>query len=313
MRTITLSRLFYFIYLLWNYVSRKSRKGGKKINQPLSVSLELASVCNLQCVECPAGQGKVKRENAFMSVEIAKKIIDRHAKSAFIAQLFFQGEPFLNQQWSKILEYAHSKKLYTIISTNGHFLTAKNCKKLIDSKLNRIIISIDGTTAEVYRQYRRNGRFELVKEGIKRLSTMRNMQKAKYPEIVLQTLLTRETEKQIYNFKELKKELGADSVNFKTMQLYDLSDKNREYWLPQKKRFSRYSSQKKRKAVNCWRALSTAVYTTDGDLVACCFDKSAEFNFGFIDHNPWEADKHKTFLQNLAVGKFVPEICYNCV
>lgn len=313
-KTVTPIRAYHFMDSLWNYTSKQYKHTHKAINQPFSISLEMSSICNLKCAECPSGQGKVKRTNAVMNIETAKKIIDRHAKSAMITQLFFQGEPFFNKHWDQILAYASSKNLYTIINTNGHFLHTENCQKLIDNKLDRIVVSLDGATAETYNRYRKNGQFELVTDGIKQLVKARNMRKVKYPKITMQTLLTRETENQMDEFKKLQKTLGADSVKFKTMQLYDLSNENMEYWLPQNNRHRRYQTQeKKSKKINCWRALTTAVYTSDGDLVSCCFDKTAQHNFGHIDHNPWESEKHRTFLQHMVTGKTIPDICHNCI
>jgi MoaA/NifB/PqqE/SkfB family radical SAM enzyme len=44
------------------------------------------------------------------------------------------------------------KKIYTATSTNAHYLTDAMSKKTIESGLDRLIISIDGTTQETYQQ-----------------------------------------------------------------------------------------------------------------------------------------------------------------
>ena len=53
-----------------------------------------------------------------------------------------------------MVSYAPAKGIYTATSTNGHFLTDEMAKKTVESGLDRLIISIDGTTQEVYEQYR---------------------------------------------------------------------------------------------------------------------------------------------------------------
>lgn len=53
-----------------------------------------------------------------------------------------------------MVQFAASKKVYTATSTNAHFLTKELAEKTVKSGLHRLIISIDGTTQEVYEQYR---------------------------------------------------------------------------------------------------------------------------------------------------------------
>ena len=59
-----------------------------------------------------------------------------------------------------MVSYASSKGLYTATSTNAHFLTDEMAKKTVESGLDRLIISLDGTTQDVYQQYRREGNIE---------------------------------------------------------------------------------------------------------------------------------------------------------
>ena len=59
-----------------------------------------------------------------------------------------------------MVKYASAKKIYTATSTNAHYLTDDNAKRTIESGLDRLIISIDGTTQDVYQQYRVGGNLE---------------------------------------------------------------------------------------------------------------------------------------------------------
>ena len=52
------------------------------------------------------------------------------------------------------------KRIYTATSTNAHYLTDEIARKTVESGLDRLIISIDGTTQEVYKQYRVGGNIE---------------------------------------------------------------------------------------------------------------------------------------------------------
>jgi len=64
-----------------------------------------------------------------------------------------------------MVAYAGSKNIYTATSTNAHYLNDENARKTIESGLDRLIISLDGTSQEVYSQYRIGGDLEKVLAG----------------------------------------------------------------------------------------------------------------------------------------------------
>ena len=82
---------------------------------------------------------------------------------------YFQGEPFLNTKFLELVKYAATKKIYTATSTNAHYLNDAVAKKTVESGLDRLIISIDGTTQETYESYRIGGKLEKVIEGTKNI------------------------------------------------------------------------------------------------------------------------------------------------
>lgn len=97
------------------------------------------------------------------------------------------------------------------------------------------------------------------------------------------------------------------------MQIYDQSKENLAKWQPKTKAYRRVNKINKNDSrIICWRALTNAVYTTDGALVPCCFDKLAEHTFGTIAKNAWGSERRKTFLKKLSNGKIYPVICKNC-
>lgn len=61
------------------------------------------------------------------------------------------------------------KKIYTATSTNAHYLTDENARKTVESGLDRLIISIDGTTQDTYKQYRVGGNIDKVILGAKNI------------------------------------------------------------------------------------------------------------------------------------------------
>lgn len=68
-----------------------------------------------------------------------------------------------------MVKYASDKGIYTSTSTNAHYLNKEQAQKTVESKLDRLIISIDGTTQDTYEQYRIGGQLQKVIDGAKNI------------------------------------------------------------------------------------------------------------------------------------------------
>ena len=86
--------------------------------------------------------------------------MDESSRHLWYLIFYFQGEPYLHPQFTELVSYASKKNIYTATSTNAHYLTDVNARKTVESGLDRLIISIDGTTQEVYEQYRVGGKLD---------------------------------------------------------------------------------------------------------------------------------------------------------
>jgi MoaA/NifB/PqqE/SkfB family radical SAM enzyme len=117
--------------------------------------------------------------------------VDDLYRDIFYMIFYFQGEPYLNPEFLQMVQYAASKGLYTATSTNGHYLTEDNARKTVESGLDRIIISIDGTTQAVYEQYRVGGQLEKVLSGAQRIIRWKRELKSKKPFVIFQFLVVR--------------------------------------------------------------------------------------------------------------------------
>jgi len=84
-------------------------------------------------------------------------LVDQIAPTLYYLNLCFQGEPYLHPQFMEMVSYAKSKKIHVSTSTNGHFLTPENARATLESGLDKLIISLDGTDAGSYEQYRTGG------------------------------------------------------------------------------------------------------------------------------------------------------------
>src|SRR5204863_9222776 len=128
---------------------------------------------------------------------------------------------------------------YTATSTNAHYLTDEAARKTVESGLDRLIISIDGTTQDVYQQYRVGGKLDKVIEGTKNIVKWKKQLNSKTPFIFFQFLVVKPNEHQIEDVKKLAKEISVDDVWFKTAQIYDFENDPNQL-IPTTDKYSRY-------------------------------------------------------------------------
>ncbi len=317
MKTLSFHRLLNYIKILASFRISTLLKYPVVWSKPFSLNIETASICNLKCPECAAGMGKTNRSRKLAEYRYVKEILSAHQKHSFYCNLYFQGEPFLNPELPEIIKLAKSCKFYTVVSTNGHFLTENICRKIIKSGLDRLIVSIDGPDDHSYSLYRQGGLFEKVCDGVMQMALVKKRMNRKNPLLVIQMLVNKKNEKRLDDAVKLANELGADVLNFKSMQIYTETGKNE--FLPETYKYNRYKNRKRRGIKiggPCFRIWSHMVYTSDERVVPCCYDKIPDFaikakgtNYGDI----WKSESMQRFRYNLLDKHHnMPGICSNC-
>ena len=287
----------------------------------MTISIEPTTACNLRCPECPSGLRAFTRPTGNLKHNFFLETIDQLSSRLTWLIFYFQGEPYINPEFLDMVSYAHGKGIYTITSTNGHFLNDENARRTIESGLSRLIISVDGTTQEVYEQYRREGSLEKVLEGARNIVKWKRALKANTPHIIFQFLVVRPNEHQIPDIYRLAKEIGVDEVKLKTAQVYDYRHGNP--LIPQDEKYARYALQPdgtyrvKNKLLNhCWKLWHACVITWDGMVVPCCFDKDATHQLGTLREQSfkeiWQNGSYTKFRTQLLQGRETIDICTNC-
>jgi radical SAM protein with 4Fe4S-binding SPASM domain len=303
------------------YVSKWTKKP-VQWGSPISISFEPTTSCNLRCPECPSGLRAFTRPTGMLKKDFFTETIDQLSKDLLYLVFYFQGEPYLNPSFLDMVKHASSKGIYTATSTNAHYLNDANAKRTIESGLDRLIISIDGTTQDVYQQYRRGGKLEKVLEGARNIVKWKKELKSKTPFIFFQFLVVKPNEHQIEDVKRLAKEIGVDEVRFKTAQVYDYENDPNQL-IPVTDKYSRYKKNKdgefqfKNSLPNhCWRLWHATVITWDGLVVPCCFDKDAQHNLGDLKGKSfreiWHNEKYVGFRRQILQSRKNIDICANC-
>ncbi|MBS1597122.1 MAG: SPASM domain-containing protein [Bacteroidetes bacterium] len=319
---LTLRRLWNGGKVLSSYYLSKWTKKPVQWGFPISVSFEPTTSCNLRCPECPSGLRAFTRPTGMMEKKLFSDMVDQLSKDLLYLIFYFQGEPYLNPDFLDMVKYASQKKIYTATSTNAHYLNDSNARRTVESGLDRLIISIDGTTQEVYQQYRVGGNLEKVLEGAKNIIKWKKELKSKTPFVFFQFLVVKPNEHQVEDIKKLAKEIGVDEVRFKTAQVYDYKNDPNQL-IPVNKKFSRYKKDKSGEYEikndldnHCWRLWHSPVITWDGLVVPCCFDKDAQHQLGDLKGKSfkeiWSDKEYVRFRSNILQGRKNIDICSNC-
>jgi radical SAM protein with 4Fe4S-binding SPASM domain len=288
---------------------------------PITVSFEPTTACNLRCPECPSGLRAFTRPTGNLREDFFRRTVDSLHRELVYLIFYFQGEPYINPSFLDMVSYAQRKGLYTITSTNGHFLSDDHARRTVESGLDRLIISVDGTTQETYAQYRKEGKLAVVLQGARNVVKWKRRLGSRSPHIIFQFLVVRPNEHQIPEIYRLAEEVGVDEVRLKTAQVYDYVNGNP--LIPEDGRYSRYARQadgtwrvKNRLLNHCWKLWHACVITWDGRVVPCCFDKDARHRMGDLQETEfrriWWGEPYRLFRQRLLAGRDRIDICTNC-
>lgn len=300
-----------------------STKLGKPIQWgvPFNISIEPTTTCNLGCPECPSGLKSFTRDTGTLDIHFYERLLNDVHQDLLYLYFYFQGEPYLHPQFLQLVQSAASKGIYTVTSTNAHFLTPRKARETVESGLDRILISIDGVTQESYESYRIGGKLDKVIEGTKNLVEAKKVLKSSTPHIIIQFLVVKPNEHEIPQILALGEELGVDEVKLKTAQIYDYQ--NGSDLIPTIDKYSRYRKEadgsyaiKNEMANKCWKLWHSCVVTWDGKVVPCCFDKDAKYTMGNLKEQNlrsiWANSSYENFRKQLVDDRKSIDICTNC-
>ena len=319
-RKLTPRRVWNASRVVSSYFVTRWRQQPTMWGKPFTISIEPTTACNLRCPECPSGLRSFTRPTGNLKQDFFRKLIAENYRDLIYLIFYFQGEPYINPDFLDMVRFDHDKGVYTITSTNGHFLNDENARRTIESGLDRLIISVDGTTQETYEQYRKTGKLETVLQGARNLVKWKK--KMGYgPHLIFQFLVVKPNEHQVEEVIELAREIGIDEVKFKSAQLYEyehgnpLMPDNEDYAHYYKKKDGTYGIKNKLEN-HCWKLWHSLVITWDGLVAPCCFDKDVTHRLGDMKTESlsdiWQGDAYQQFRKKLLKGRSEIDICKNC-
>jgi radical SAM protein with 4Fe4S-binding SPASM domain len=260
-----LPRLYYYLKLM-----------------PESIVLDIVSRCNSACPFCTKTLLDVKGDT--MSEEVFYKTVDEAKKLGIKScRLYTTGEPLLHPKFAEFIAYLHKNKFTTFLSTNGQFLNRHfEAVSLIDY----VKFSIEGWDKDSFEYYRKNCKFDVVHDNLKRFKEFLKTKKNR-PYVTIGCMMIKESNiekfcetwgdlvdridpyptQEMFHWKEGKIELLSFNKSPRLMN-------NMYKWVP---------NNKKRQF--CSDPFAHLYISPKGNGFICCSDFEEHFDMGNMKKN----------------------------
>lgn len=285
------------------YINRET----KVLVYPKYLVIETTNCCNLDCIMCP--HGEMTRKKGFMNFELFKKIIDESEGKTEFIYLHFFGEPLLHPKIIDFINYAGGKGMTIALSTNATLLDENISKKILSSKLDLLIISIDSLNPDIYTKIRKGSKLETV---IKNIDTLLKMQQTLEStlNISLQMIEMSLNKNEVETFNSHWK--CREGLNLTIKPLYNYADQVKD--INDLGKFPEKNILKK-VCVEPWRGF---VIGWDGIVVPCCNDFDYKFPLGDLREKTiievWNSERMKEMRICQKDGKQKSnDLCKGCL
>jgi MoaA/NifB/PqqE/SkfB family radical SAM enzyme len=148
-----------------------------------------------------------------MPFEDFKIIIDKFKYLKFLT-LHGWGEPILNPELFRMIDYAYRKGIITAFATSGGSLSPDISLKLLDSNLDKLVFSIDAAEPYLLESIRKNNHLKEVINNIRQLSNLKKELQKNNPILTINPTILKENVVHLDKIVGLAKELEIDEISF---------------------------------------------------------------------------------------------------
>ncbi len=243
-----------------------------------------------------------------MGMVLYRKIIDEIAREAPGTEVWmtYYGEALiLRYKLYYMIRYAKDKGLTNVVlNSNAMLLDREMAEMIIDSGLDRFIVSMDAFTKETYEKIRVGGKYEEVLQHCLQFIEILKERKTDKPKFEMQFSVMEENKHEVDAFNDFWRSKGAYVKN-----------RPKASWAG---RIEAPNLDPTRERIPCKWALNHGAILWDGSLTACAVDSEGLFVAGNVKdatiHEIWNA-KHKKFRQVHLDKKWqeLPAVCKGCL
>ncbi len=259
-------------------------------SRPYVYTVDTGNFCNLKCPLCPTGYRGLERPQVLMRLKDFETIIDKIRPYAIEVILHNWGEPFLNPDILPMVRYASKNRMGTTISSNLNLVNRGDSflEEVVESGLDHLTVSLDGTTQEVYETYRRGGDLESVLDNLRHLLEYRRKVKSSSPKVEWQFLVMKHNQHQMEDARRMSREIGVDRLRFTGAGLPFNEFKNvplANQWMSELPIYRGYYPDKMLERgylydESCFYLYRAMTVNPEGGVAPCCVLYHSKFDFG---------------------------------
>jgi len=329
----------------------------KAFTGPLWVQIGISNPCNHRCIMCwdhpsvvaenspyPTEEHEryyksypeIDRDKGFMDLEMLRELIaDLRNLGTRRIELVGRGEPTLHPKFDQVIEILKNYEFTVGMATNGSLLTPKRCEHLVRCGLDRIIVSLNAGTRNIYPSIHTTEKpesFDKIVENIKILDKIKHQMGKNIPLMALSFVISRINWNEGLKMIDRAGEAGANRIIFKYVTSYpnieylELTDEEKRDFSKQTtafiRRAKRYGmdikleppigdetadiklSHQKNKTIYsripCYIGWYFTLVTAEGSVIPCC---QCMIKMGDLKHQRftdiWYSDRYDDFREKM--------------
>lgn len=278
---------------------------------PKLARIEACSICQLDCRDCYMRKNSNNNPiigNGYLKFDDFKNFIKRNQYIKQI-ELSFSGEIFLNPDLLDIIKYAYTEGIILTAHNGVNFNNVSDeiLEALVKYKFKGITISIDGTSNETYKRYRRNGNYDTVINNIKKLNNYKEKYNSIFPILTWQYIVFEHNKHEICNIDEIAKELNFARIYLKEAW-------NNEVKIHEITRFPLRILTNSKEIIKTFESINFGLceqlwyspqINWDGTLLGCCCSTHHNLNINVFKTGLKKAlsSKKMKLMKNIITGK----------
>jgi MoaA/NifB/PqqE/SkfB family radical SAM enzyme len=198
---------------------RNSVIAGRYLPPPRYLLVEITSYCNLKCIMCPKTHDSVNTEESkVMSWEVFEKITPLFPRLEAIDLTGLWGEAFLHPDlYLKMLKRARQDDVMVHTTSNATLLTDDLARQLVETWLDRLIVSVDAATPETYASIRPPGDYSKVLAGLESIHKWKQKLNSPHPRVDLAFVGMRRNIKEFPDVVRMAGKLGVEQISLQAM------------------------------------------------------------------------------------------------
>ena len=179
---------------------------GTPENKPRLIFWEVTKGCNLRCIHCRATATELSSPTD-LPTSRALDIIDQIAAYANPILILSGGEPLYRPDIFQLARYGTDKGLRVALATNGTMVTKDIARRIVDSGVKRVSISLDGADSTTHDTFRGiPGAFDAAVYGLRNLKELGMS-------VQINMTIARHNARQLPQVLDLARNIGADALH----------------------------------------------------------------------------------------------------